>query len=99
MLLYCNSNCERGKINLGNLSNIVKYVKGVKKIQFHQESEGEILCLIVKSFDYSEKDEKILLKELKNRLGERIKIKFNYIQAIHNEKSGKFRLVKSNLKF
>ncbi len=89
---------ERGKINLGNVSNIVKYVKGVVQFQFIQNSKELIEVLIVKDDTYKQEDENMLVKELRDRLGKHVKIEFKYVSTIFREKSGKYRIVKNNLK-
>lgn len=88
---------ERGKINLGNISNCVKYVKGVVKFQIVQDSPDAIIVNIVKDEIYTDNDEKMFLHELKERLGEKIKIQFKYKQDIPREASGKYRIVKNSL--
>ncbi|OKL40520.1 hypothetical protein A3841_16045 [Pontibacter flavimaris] len=89
---------ERGKINLGNISNCIKYVKGVIKFQIIQNQEDAVLVLVVKSSEYSLNDEKMFRHELVQRLGEKVDIKFQYVSDIPRESSGKYRIVKNNLK-
>lgn len=89
---------ERGKINLGNLSNILKHVNGVKQLQFVQDKEDEIIMLIAKDLMYFDSDEITLIKEVKDRLGNEINIIVRYVDSIPREKSGKYRLVKNGLK-
>jgi phenylacetate-CoA ligase len=89
---------ERGKINLGNVSNCVKYAEGVLKFQAKQESLGEInVNLVVDPSLYSKKNEMLIKKEFKDRLGEKIKIYFKYVDDIDREKSGKHMIVKNKI--
>lgn len=88
---------ERGKINLGNVSNCVKYVNGVVKFQIVQDKEDHIDVFVVKSSEYSNKDENLFRKELVQRLGESITIDFHYTNDIPKESSGKYRIVKQSL--
>ena len=95
---YIYSN-ETGPINLGNISNCVKYVNGIVKFQVVQDKIDEINVKIVKvSDEYSLKDEAMFLQELKNRLGQKMKINFEYQNDIPNEKSGKYKIIKNNIK-
>ena len=85
---------ERGKINLGNISNCVKYVKGIIKFQIIQnEIDKIVIKIIIDSNIYSNDDEKLFLKELRDRLGEVVNINFTYVDEIPREKSGKYRIV------
>ena len=89
---------ERGKINLGNISNCIKYVKGVIKFQIVQNKIDEIIIKVIKDFNvYSNEDEKLFMKELRDRLGNSINIKFMYVDEIPKEKSGKYRIVKNEI--
>ena len=90
---------ENGKINLGNVSNTLKDTKGIIKFQAIQNhlSQVEINVVIDKAV-YSEKTEKIFLKNWKARLGNSTKIELKYVSQINTESSGKFRLVKNNIK-
>ena len=90
---------ETGKINLGNISNIVKYVKGVNRFQIIQNEESKIIVLIVCDHFFNNKNEKKLIKELRARVGDVIEIQICKVPEIKQEKSGKYRIVKNNLKF
>ncbi|MEP1488783.1 MAG: phenylacetate--CoA ligase family protein [Algibacter sp.] len=89
---------ETGKINLGNVSNCLKGVKGIIKFQIQQHVEDKLIILIVKDLNkYTDKDELLFLQNLKDRIGTKTNIKINYVQDIPVEESGKFRLVKNLL--
>lgn len=88
---------ERGKINLGNISNCVKYVKGIIKFQMIQSEEDNVLVKVVKDTKYTEKDEEMFAFELKERLGNGVRISFEYVPDIEREASGKYRIVKNSL--
>src|SRR5690606_22464296 len=85
---------EYGKVNLGNLSNATKNVSGILCFQVQQYNLNELKVLIVKNQDYDSYSEKKFLNALKERVGEII-IKFDYVEHIEREKSGKFRIVKN----
>lgn len=88
---------ERGKINLGNVSNCVKYVKGVVKFQIIQDSETAIEVRVVKDASYTSKDEEMFRYELTERLGNGVAISFSYVDDIPRESSGKYRIIKNSL--
>ena len=89
---------ERGKINLGNISNSLKYVKGIVRFQVEQNELDRIIVRIIKDERiYTQEDEKMFMNELRYRLGSKMKIEFEYINNLEKEESGKFRLVKNNI--
>lgn len=89
---------ETGKINLGNISNCLKGVSGIIKFQIQQNSLDNILVLIVTDKEkYTNSSEQIFIRNLKDRIGNKIKIVLKHVDEISVEKSGKFRLVKNSL--
>ena len=90
---------ENGKINLGNVSNTLKDTKGIIKFQVIQDHLDEITILLQKDEKlYNSKMEEIFLRNWKDRLGSSIKINLKYVDDIPVEASGKFRIVKNNIK-
>ncbi|WP_438423349.1 phenylacetate--CoA ligase family protein [Aquimarina macrocephali] len=90
---------EIGKINLGNISNALKGVKGIIKFQIQQDEIEHLLVLIEKDETvFDTKYEEVFLKNLRDRVGTKIEIELRYVDAIPVEKSGKFRLIKNNIK-
>ena len=88
---------EMGKINLGNVSNCLKGVTGVIKFQVIQNVLHEIDIIIQTDESFKKKDELVLLRNFRYRLGNKLKINLIKSKNIHVEKSGKFRIVKNNL--
>ena len=90
---------ENGKINLGNISNALKEVKGVVKFQATQNKLDliEIFIVIDKNV-YNKKFEQKFNQNLKDRIGEKTKFNFIYVKEIAKEKSGKYRMIKNNIK-
>lgn len=90
---------ENGKINLGNISNTLKDTKGIIKFQVLQNEINKIhINIEVDKTIYSKKHEVIFVKNWRDRVGSMMKINFNYVNNISVEKSGKYRLVKNNIK-
>ena len=87
---------ETGRVCQGNIANSLKHVNGVQRFQIIQNDLDSINVNIVKTNEFQkETDEKMLTKELRIRLGKEINIKYQYVDEIPNERSGKFRLVKN----
>lgn len=90
---------ENGKINLGNISNTLKDTQGIKKFQAHQNELNKIVILVIKDdAAYTDKVEKQFIKNWRDRVGEHMALEINYVNEIQSEKSGKFRMVKNNIK-
>ena len=90
---------ENGKINLGNISNALKEVKGVVKFQAIQNRLDliEVFIVIDKNV-YNKNYEKKFNNNWKHRVGEKTKVDFIYVDEIAKEKSGKYRMIKNNIK-
>lgn len=89
---------EKGKVNLGNLSNSTKGINGIVCFQMVQEKQDCITLKIVTSSQYSQRDENKFLSAIRERIGSSLEIKLEYVDEIPREKSGKFQIVKNNLK-
>lgn len=89
----------RGKVNLGNISNALKDTSGIMRFQIVQDKLDEIVVNIqVDNSVYNVEVEKVFMGNLRARLGEDMKIDLVFLPEIPVEKSGKFRLVKNNVK-
>lgn len=90
---------ENGKINLGNVSNTLKDTKGIVRFQAVQNDLNEIeIITIVDHTIYNATIEKKFIQNWKDRIGDSMKISIKYVEDIPVEKSGKFRIVKNNIK-
>jgi len=90
---------ENGKINLGNISNTLKDTKGIIQFQVIQNSYEKIqIKLIIDSAIYNSEIEKIFIQNWRERAGNKIHIELEYVTEIPNEISGKYRMVKNNIK-
>lgn len=65
----------------------------VFKFQFYQDKPGICTINIVKKSNYSEKDERNIIKELGEKLSDDIKLKVNYVNEIKRTKSGKYKFL------
>lgn len=90
---------ENGKINLGNVSNTLKDTKGIIRFQAVQNKLDEMdLYVVVDQEIYSPQIEKIFIGNWRDRVGNVMKIHLKYVNEIPVEGSGKYRIVKNNIK-
>jgi phenylacetate-CoA ligase len=90
---------EMGKINLGNISNTLKDVKGIIKFQVVQDQLDSIMVKIITDKEtFNDKQKAKFLKNWRNRIGESMNINLQYVDIISVEASGKYRMVKNNIK-
>ncbi|WP_048510256.1 phenylacetate--CoA ligase family protein [Chryseobacterium sp. FH2] len=90
---------ENGKINLGNVSNTLKDTKGIIRFQAVQNKLEELDLYVVADKEiYSKQIEKIFIGNWKDRVGNSMKIHLHYVNEIPVEASGKYRIVKNNIK-
>lgn len=87
-----------GKVNLGNLSNSTKDVNGIIKFQVIQDTLEKVKVLVVANDKFNSKEQSKFKTALTERLGSEVSISLEIVKDIPNEKSGKFRIIKNNLK-
>lgn len=76
---------------------VMRDIDGVEAFKIVQQSLEEIVVFIVKNQDYLEITESKIREEFKQRLGQGVSIKIDYLDVIEKEKSGKFRYVISHV--
>ena len=81
---------DRGKITVSNISNVVKYLKGIRKLQIIQNDND--YSLLVKYISEQELEQK-LEYELRYRLGENINISYQRVDEIEASKNGKYKMI------
>lgn len=86
-----------GKVNLGNISNSTKNVKGIIQFQIVQKDLQQVYVSVVSSKEFNNKEEEKFRKALVDRFGGSIVINIKVVKYIAKEKSGKFRVVKNFL--
>lgn len=90
---------ENGKINLGNVSNTLKDTKGIIRFQVLQNELNSIEILLETDKEVFNKNiENKFLQNWHDRVGNNMEINLIYVSDIEVEKSGKFRIVKNNIK-
>ncbi len=73
------------------------YVR-MKQFQLYQDTPGLVTLNIVKTPDYSQSDEKKILRELSAKLDGQVEINVSYVSEIALSPSGKFKFVDQRLK-
>lgn len=89
---------ENGKINLGNISNTLKGTKGILKFQVVQNDLDTLEIYLQVDQLFNPKQQSVFLKNWEDRVGRNMKINLQIVNEIKGEQSGKFRLVKNNIK-
>ena len=87
---------EKGYV--GRMDTTYKGLNGILKSQIIQETPKLIIINNITDETYNENDEKLFFVNLKERLGNEIEIKMNYVVDIPLTKSGKFIAVKRQFK-
>jgi phenylacetate-CoA ligase len=80
---------------VGRLDHIFKEQSDVAEAQIIQTGEASIDVLIVPRSSYSNASNRALMREIRARLGTKMKIKIKIRDSIPREANGKFRAVKS----
>ena len=79
------------------LTHPFKPMKNILESQIIQEKLDQIVIKIIRSPEYNETDSARLIEGLRERLGESVEIKLDFVDHIGRERSGKFRWVISKL--
>ncbi len=82
---------------IGRLDHLFKDVRHVREAQIVQQQTDELILRIVKAPGYGEQDENIVLAEARQRLGDGMKIRFEYVDALERTAGGKVRFIVSHL--
>jgi len=82
---------------IGRLDHIFKDMINIKECQIFQERVERVVFRVVRGREFSGKDEKMLLHEARTRLGNRIEIVIDYVEAIERTTQGKLRFVISKI--
>ena len=88
---------EDGK-KIGRLDHIFKGIKGIREGQIIQLSVNKFKLKLVKDSGSLNLDEKLLVANLKNRVGEHVDVSVEYVSKIQRTSRGKFKGVISHCK-
>jgi phenylacetate-CoA ligase len=82
---------------IGRLDHIFKEQLDIAEAQILQEETASIEVRIIPRPSFDERAEEALVKEIRSRLGEEIRIDLVRVEEIPREANGKFRAVKSSV--
>jgi phenylacetate-CoA ligase len=86
-----------GGDRIGRLSPVLKGFP-VIEAQYVQEKLGEMKVVVVPDAAYGKDDEARLVRELRLRVGNEIRIEFQYVERIERSKGGKLKSIVSRIK-
>ena len=84
-------------VKLGRLDHIFKDIINIREAQFVQINNKLVVLNIVPGSNFSNHDEDKLNHEIRQRIGNEIEIRIDYINKIKRSRSGKVRLVVSKI--
>ena len=87
-----------GKINYVNITNSTKGVVGIIQFQVIQNELERVEVLVIANKNFDEKQQNKFKYALSERFGRDMFIDMKVVDTISKEKSGKFRVVKNNIK-
>jgi phenylacetate-CoA ligase len=82
---------------VGRLDHLFKDVQHVREAQIVQKRLDEIVCRVVRADGFNDGDEQIVRREARQRLGEGVAVRFEFVEEIARTKNGKFRFIVSEL--
>lgn len=89
---------DGAKINLGNLSNIVKdFPNKIVRSKFIQNDLEEIHLKIVVDGVLTPEDRQIIENQISYRFGEDIKVRIKEVKELEVESSGKYKMIENNI--
>jgi phenylacetate-CoA ligase len=91
---------EGAKINAGNVSNLLKYLpNAVVRSQFVQDVKEEVVLLLeIDPALYQPAYDGLIAQEFEHKFGKNTRLVIRHVEEIPREASGKFRMIKNNVK-
>lgn len=91
---------DGAKINAGNVSNLLKNIpNAVIRAQFIQKEMDEVTLLLeVEKDAFRKEHESLLEEEFQHKFGKEMKLKIFIVDEIPREKSGKYKMIKNEVK-
>ncbi len=88
---------EENLINFGFFTDIFEFSKGIDKFKIYQKQKGKIDILIVKNMHFDQTELDYILNRIKDLSGDRLNIKYKFVDYIKTSNSGKHQPVKSEI--
>jgi len=82
---------------VGRLDHLFKDVRHVREAQIVQKRVDEIVCRVVRTAGFEAADEERVRQEARQRLGDGVAVRFEFVEQIERTKNGKFRFIVSEL--
>ncbi|MGZ8842236.1 MAG: phenylacetate--CoA ligase family protein [Pyrinomonadaceae bacterium] len=82
---------------VGRMDHVFKNMLNIREAQIYQREVGKVVIRVVRGSEYREEDKQKLLAEAKGRLGDRAEIDVQYVEKLGRTRTGKLRLVISEL--
>lgn len=82
---------------LGRMDHIFKDMINIREAQIYQKFPGEITIRVVRGQSYTDADKKMLLSEIRKRVGNDTDISIDYIDTVERSLRGKLRFVISEV--
>jgi phenylacetate-CoA ligase len=82
---------------VGRMDHVFKDMVNIKEAQIHQRRRGQMLIRVVRSSNYSARDEEALLRETRKRVGDEMEVEVTYVDDLPRTATGKLRLVVSHV--
>jgi len=91
---------EKGKVSLSHLADVIKGLPNcIRNMQFIQNNLGEIdIKIVVDKSRYRVEYGELIIDEMVYRFGKKMKFNLIMVDEIPREKSGKYSLIKNNIK-
>jgi len=91
---------EKGKVSLSHLADVIKGLPNcISNMQFIQNNLGEIdIKIVVDKSRYRVEYGALITDEMVYRFGKKMKFNLIMVDEIPREKSGKYSLIKNNIK-
>lgn len=91
---------EGARVNAGNVANLLKNMpNAVIRAQFLQEKLDEVTALLeVDRSLYREEHDQLLRREFLHKFGPQLRVNIRHVDEIPREASGKFRMIKNDVK-
>ena len=87
----------RNGARVGRMDHIFKDLVRIREAQIRQSVPGELTIRVVRAAEYSDADERELLRETRKRVGDDTTVRIEYVPALERSETGKLRFVVSDL--
>jgi phenylacetate-CoA ligase len=80
---------------LTRLDFLFKRVRGLRAAQLEQVAETEVILRLVVAPEFSDKEQTALASEMGAMFGKRMRVRWEYVEALPKERNGKVRQIRS----